>query len=47
MNVGAAAVALLPALCVGSFLNVVAARVPVRRSVVSPGSVDDTSKSSL
>jgi leader peptidase (prepilin peptidase) / N-methyltransferase len=38
VNFGAAAVAVLPALCVGSFLNVVAARVPVRRSIVYPGS---------
>lgn len=38
MNLGAAAVAVLPALCVGSFLNVVAARVPLRRSIVHPGS---------
>jgi leader peptidase (prepilin peptidase)/N-methyltransferase len=33
-----AAVALAPGLALGSFLNVVAARVPVGRSVVSPGS---------
>ena len=38
MNVALAAVALAPGLAVGSFLNVVAARVPLRRSVVSPGS---------
>jgi leader peptidase (prepilin peptidase)/N-methyltransferase len=38
VNFGAAAVAVLPALCVGSFLNVVAARVPVHRSIVYPGS---------
>jgi leader peptidase (prepilin peptidase) / N-methyltransferase len=36
--VTAAALALAPGLLVGSFLNVVAARVPLRRSVVSPGS---------
>jgi leader peptidase (prepilin peptidase)/N-methyltransferase len=36
--VGFAAVALVPGLAVGSFLNVVAARVPLRRSVVHPGS---------
>jgi leader peptidase (prepilin peptidase) / N-methyltransferase len=33
-----AALALAPGLALGSFLNVVAARVPLRRSVVSPGS---------
>jgi len=33
-----AAIALAPGLALGSFLNVVAARVPLRRSVVSPGS---------
>jgi leader peptidase (prepilin peptidase) / N-methyltransferase len=38
VNVGAAAVALLPGLAVGSFLNVLAARIPLRRSIVSPGS---------
>jgi leader peptidase (prepilin peptidase)/N-methyltransferase len=38
MSVAAAAVAVLPGLCVGSFLNVVAARVPARRSIVRPGS---------
>ena len=35
---GLAAVVLAPGLAVGSFLNVVAARIPVRRSIVSPGS---------
>jgi len=34
----AAALALAPGLLFGSFLNVVAARVPLRRSIVSPGS---------
>jgi leader peptidase (prepilin peptidase)/N-methyltransferase len=34
----AAAVSLVPGLALGSFLNVVAARVPLRRSVVNPGS---------
>jgi leader peptidase (prepilin peptidase)/N-methyltransferase len=34
----AAAAAFLPGLALGSFLNVVAARVPLRRSVVNPGS---------
>ena len=38
MNVGLAAVSLVPGLAVGSFLNVVAARVPLRRSIVHPGS---------
>ena len=38
MNVGAAAIAFLPGLAVGSFLNVVAARIPLHRSIVSPGS---------
>jgi len=33
-----AALALAPGLVLGSFLNVVAARVPLRRSIVSPGS---------
>jgi leader peptidase (prepilin peptidase)/N-methyltransferase len=35
---GIAALALAPGLALGSFLNVVAARVPLRRSLVSPGS---------
>ncbi|MEK6276011.1 MAG: prepilin peptidase [Actinomycetota bacterium] len=38
MNPAFAALALAPGLAVGSFLNVVAARVPLRRSLVSPGS---------
>ena len=38
MNLAPAALALFPGLAVGSFLNVVAARVPLRRSIVSPGS---------
>ena len=33
-----ASIALLPGLAFGSFLNVVAARIPLRRSLVSPGS---------
>jgi len=33
-----AAIALLPGLAFGSFLNVVAARIPLRRSLISPGS---------
>src|SRR6266849_8309617 len=35
---GVAALALAPGLALGSFLNVVAARVPLRRSIMSPGS---------
>ena len=38
MNPALAAVALVPGLALGSFLNVVAARVPLRRSVVKPAS---------
>src|SRR6476620_8041448 len=38
MGVTVAAIALLPGLAFGSFLNVVAARIPMRRSIVSPGS---------
>lgn len=38
MNAVLAALVFAPALAVGSFLNVVAARVPVRRSIVSPRS---------
>jgi len=38
MNPAFAALALAPGLAVGSFLNVVAARVPLRRSLVRPGS---------
>ena len=38
MAVAFATVALLPGLAFGSFLNVVAARIPLQRSVVSPGS---------
>ena len=38
MGLAAAGIAFVPALAVGSFLNVVAARVPLRRSVVAPGS---------
>jgi leader peptidase (prepilin peptidase)/N-methyltransferase len=38
MGLAAAGIAFVPALAIGSFLNVVAARVPLRRSVVSPGS---------
>jgi leader peptidase (prepilin peptidase)/N-methyltransferase len=38
MDMVIAAFALAPGLALGSFLNVVAARVPLRRSLVSPGS---------
>src|SRR6266700_719909 len=38
MDVALAAFALAPGFALGSFLNVVAARVPLRRSLVSPGS---------
>jgi leader peptidase (prepilin peptidase) / N-methyltransferase len=38
MSAALAAIAFVPGLAVGSFLNVVAARVPLRRSVVRPGS---------
>ena len=38
MNGALAAISIFPALAAGSFLNVVAARVPLQRSIVSPGS---------
>jgi leader peptidase (prepilin peptidase) / N-methyltransferase len=38
VEVTLAAIAILPGLAFGSFLNVVAARIPLRRSVVHPGS---------
>jgi leader peptidase (prepilin peptidase)/N-methyltransferase len=38
MGAALVAIAFVPGLAVGSFLNVVAARVPLRRSVVHPGS---------
>ena len=38
MDISLAAIALLPGLAIGSFLNVVAARIPLRRSIVRPGS---------
>src|SRR3954454_16371490 len=38
MELALASIALLPGLAIGSFLNVVAARIPLRRSVISPGS---------
>ena len=47
MNVEFAAVVLAPGLAVGSFLNVVAARIPLRRSIVSPGSACPSCNTSL
>jgi leader peptidase (prepilin peptidase)/N-methyltransferase len=38
MDAALAALALMPGLALGSFLNVVAARVPLKRSLVRPGS---------
>jgi leader peptidase (prepilin peptidase) / N-methyltransferase len=38
MDVALAALVFAPALAIGSFLNVVAARVPLKRSIVHPGS---------
>ena len=38
MDVALAALAFAPGLAIGSFLNVVAARVPLKRSIVRPGS---------
>ncbi|MGH3003611.1 MAG: prepilin peptidase [Gaiellaceae bacterium] len=38
MDFALAAIAFAPGLAIGSFLNVVAARVPLRRSIVAPGS---------
>jgi leader peptidase (prepilin peptidase) / N-methyltransferase len=38
MDVALAALVFAPALALGSFLNVVAARVPLKRSIVNPGS---------
>jgi leader peptidase (prepilin peptidase) / N-methyltransferase len=47
MNVEFAAVVLAPGLAVGSFLNVVAARIPLRRSIVSPGSACPSCNTSI
>jgi len=47
MNVAFAAVVLAPGLAVGSFLNVVAARIPLKRSIVSPGSACPSCNTSL
>ena len=38
MSFALATAAFAPGLAIGSFLNVVAARVPLKRSIVSPGS---------
>jgi len=38
MDVSLAALVFAPALAIGSFLNVVAARLPAKRSLVHPGS---------
>jgi leader peptidase (prepilin peptidase)/N-methyltransferase len=38
MGLAPAGIAFVPALAIGSFLNVVAARVPLKRSIASPGS---------
>jgi leader peptidase (prepilin peptidase) / N-methyltransferase len=38
VDIAAGILALAPGLAIGSFLNVLAARVPVRRSIVRPGS---------
>jgi leader peptidase (prepilin peptidase)/N-methyltransferase len=38
VDLALAALAFAPGLAIGSFLNVVAARVPLKRSIVSPGS---------
>ena len=38
MGLAAAGIAFFPALAIGSFLNVVAARVPLKRSISKPGS---------
>ena len=46
-NAALAAVAFVPGLALGSFLNVVVARVPIGRSVVSPGSACMTCEKTL
>ena len=47
MNAAAAVAALAPALALGSFLNVVAARVPARRSLLFPPSSCVTCESQI
>jgi leader peptidase (prepilin peptidase)/N-methyltransferase len=47
MDVAFAAVVLAPGLAVGSFLNVVAARLPLKRSIVSPGSACPSCETSI
>jgi leader peptidase (prepilin peptidase) / N-methyltransferase len=47
MDLSLAAIALLPGLAVGSFLNVVCARIPLHRSIVHPGSACMTCKTPI
>ncbi|HZT15813.1 MAG TPA: prepilin peptidase [Gaiellaceae bacterium] len=47
MDTSLAAIALLPGLAIGSFLNVIAARVPLGRSIVAPASACMSCGSSL
>ena len=47
MAAALAAIAFLPGLALGSFLNVVAARMPLRRSVVNPPSACMTCESPI
>lgn len=47
MDTSLAAIVFLPGLALGSFLNVVAARIPQHRSIVSPGSACMTCGTSL
>lgn len=47
MGFAAAGIAFFPALAFGSFLNVVAARVPLKRSIASPGSACMTCGTSI
>jgi len=47
MELTLATIALLPGLAIGSFLNVVAARIPLRRSIVHPGSACMTCRTPL
>ena len=47
MGLAAAGIAFFPALAFGSFLNVVAARVPLKRSIASPGSACMTCGTSI
>jgi leader peptidase (prepilin peptidase) / N-methyltransferase len=47
VSIGPAVIALFPGLAVGSFLNVLAARIPLKRSIVSPGSACMTCETPL